>query len=179
MSPTVFKPLLLTLLGMVLSGCGLYQTVSDTSTSIAKSVFYKQVKTLHLDFTGRAAMNTDSRDMSGLSVPTLVRVYQLRDGKSFTAASYDALLTDSSAALGADLLDERAVVVKPDEGAQLNVPMDKAAQVVAVVALVRQPDTATGSWRLELTRDDLDPDQARVVELGDNRLTLRPLPKQE
>lgn len=179
MSPTVFKPLLLTLLGTVLSGCGLYQSVSDTSASIAKSVFYKQVKTLHLDFTGRAAMNTDSRDMSGLSVPTLVRVYQLRDGKTFAAASYESLLTDGSAALGADLLDERAVVVKPDEGAQLNVPMNKAAQVVAVVALFRQPDTTKNSWRLVLARDELDPDNARVIELGDNRLSLRPLPKQE
>lgn len=179
MSPTVYKLLLLTLLGSVLSGCGLYQTVSDTSASIAKSVFYKQVKTLHLDFTGRAAMNTDSRDMSGLSVPTLVRVYQLRDDKTFAAASYDGLLSGGSAALGADLLDERAVVVKPDEGAQLNVPMDKAAQVVAVVALFRQPDTTENSWRLVLARDELDPDKARVIELGDNRLSLRPLSKQE
>ncbi|MER2300088.1 MAG: type VI secretion system lipoprotein TssJ, partial [Pseudomonas sp.] len=30
------------------------------------------------------------------------------------------------------------------------------------------------TWRLVLDRDDLDPDQARVIELGDNRLTLRP-----
>lgn len=179
MSPTVFKPLLLTLLGTVLSGCGLYQSVSDTSGSIARSVFYKQVKTLHLDFTGRAAMNTDSRDMSALSVPTLVRIYQLRDGKSFAAASYESLLTDGSAALGSDLLDERAVVVKPDEGAQLNVAMDKAAQMVAVVALFRQPDTAKDSWRLMLARGELDPDKARVIELGDNRLSLRPLPRQE
>jgi type VI secretion system protein VasD len=33
------------------------------------------------------------------------------------------------------------------------------------------------NWRLTLTRDDLDPDRPRVIELGDNRLTLRPLAK--
>lgn len=31
------------------------------------------------------------------------------------------------------------------------------------------------TWRLTLARDDLDPDRARVIELGNNRLTLQPL----
>ncbi|WP_271411955.1 type VI secretion system lipoprotein TssJ [Pseudomonas sp. Q1-7] len=171
---TVFKPLLPALLGTLVGGCGLYQGVADSSASIARSVFHKQVKTLHLDFSGRAAINTDNQEMSGLSVPTLVRVYQLRDGKAFEQAAYDSLLTDSDILLGADLLEERAVLVKPGEGAQLTMPMDEAAQVVAVVALFRQPDMARNSWRLVLTREELDPDRSRVVELADNRLDLRP-----
>ncbi|WP_044875396.1 type VI secretion system lipoprotein TssJ [Pseudomonas sp. LFM046] len=178
MSRTVFKLLLLAMLGTLVGGCGLYQSVEDTSASIARSIFYKQVMTLHLDFSGRAAINTDSQDMSALAVPTLVRVYQLRDGKAFGKASYDRLLSDSNTLLGADLLDERAVVVRPGEGAQLSVPMDQAAQVVVVMALFRQPDRAKDSWRLVLARDDLDPDRPRVVELADNRLTLRPMPRE-
>jgi type VI secretion system protein VasD len=55
--------------------------------------------------------------------------------------------------------------------------MDKDAQFVTLVALFRDPDTRQNSWRLTLTRDDLDPDHARVIELGDNRLILRPLTK--
>ncbi|MCY1310686.1 type VI secretion lipoprotein [compost metagenome] len=102
----------------------------------------------------------------------------MRDGKAFERASYDSLLGDSRELLDADLLDERTLVVRPDEGAQLSVPLDAAAQVIAVVALFRQPDTAKNSWRLVLTRDDLDPDRARVIELADNRLTLRPLPEE-
>jgi type VI secretion system protein VasD len=116
--------------------------------------------------------------MNDLSVPTLVRVYQLRDGKTVEKATYDALVSDDDNLLRSDLLDTRAVVVKPGEGTQLSVPMDKDARFVSVIALFRQPDTQTNTWRLTMNRDELDPDQARVIELGDNRLTLRPLAKE-
>ncbi len=175
MSRTVFNLLQVAVLGALLGGCGLTQTVSDATSSAAKSIFYKQVKTLHLDFTGRAAMNVDVTDMSGLSVPTVVRVYQLRDNKVMDKATYDSVLGDADNLLRADLLDQQALVVKPGEGAQLNVPLNKDAQCVTVVALFRTPDTQKNTWRLTLTRDDLDPDRARVIELGDNRLTLQRL----
>ncbi|MCP1446052.1 type VI secretion system protein VasD [Pseudomonas sp. GGS8] len=178
MSHTVYKSLMAAALVALLGGCGLTQTVTDATTSTARAIFYKQVKTLHLDFSGRVAMNTNTTDMSALSVPTLVRVYQLRDSKALEQATYERLVSDDDSVLSADLLDKRAVVVKPGEGAQLNVPMDKDAQFVAVAALFRSPDTQINTWRLTLMRDDLDPDQARVIELGDNRLTLRPLAKE-
>ncbi|VVN65814.1 type VI secretion system lipoprotein TssJ [Pseudomonas fluorescens] len=178
MSHTFFKALMLAASGALLGGCGLTQTVTDGTTSTAGAIFYKQVKTLHLDFSGRAAMNTDAADMSALSVPTLVRVYQLRDSKALEKATYDSVLSNGDNVLRADLLDERALVVKPGEGAQLNVPMDRGAQFVAVVALFREPDTRMNTWRLTLARDDLEPDRARVIELGDDRLTLRPLAKE-
>jgi type VI secretion system protein VasD len=133
---------------------------------------------LHLDFTGRAAINTDTRDMTGLSVPTVVRVYQLRDDKALQKAAYDSVLSNGDRVLRTDLLEQRALVVNPGEGAQLSVPLDKDAQFVVVVALFRAPDTQINSWRLTLTRDDLDPDRARVIELGNNRLTLQPLAKE-
>jgi type VI secretion system protein VasD len=41
--------------------------------------------------------------------------------------------------------------------------------------LFRHPDVQRNTWRLTLNRDDLDPDRARVIELGDNQLTLRAL----
>ncbi|WP_248744870.1 type VI secretion system lipoprotein TssJ [Pseudomonas sp. MWU12-2037] len=177
MSRTFFNSLMLVALAVLLGGCGLTQTVADAGSSTARAIFYKQVKTLHLDFSGRAATNADATDMRGLSVPTLVRVYQLRDNRVLERAAYDRLLNDDDSLLSADLLDKQAVVVKPGEGAQLNVPLHKDAQFVAVVALFRDPDTRMDSWRLILARDDLDPDRARVLELGDNRLTLRPLAK--
>lgn len=177
MSRTVFNLLRVALFGALLGGCGLTQTVTDATTSTAKAIFYKQVKTLHLDFTGRAAMNTDVTDMSGLSVPTLVRVYQLRDNKVMDKATYDSLLSDADNVLSVDLLDQRATVVKPGDGVQINLPLNKDARFVAVVALFRSPDTQTNSWRLTLPRDELDPNRARVIELGNNRLTLQPLEK--
>ena len=115
--------------------------------------------------------------MSGLSVPTLIRVYQLRDNKAVELATYEGLLADDDQLLASALLDKRSVVLRPEEGTQLNVPMDADTRFVTVVALFRDPDTRLNTWRLTLARDDLDPDRARVIELGDNRLTLRPLGK--
>lgn len=178
MSRTAINPLMIVALAALLAGCGLTQSASDSTASIGRAMFYKQVKTLHLDLNARVATNTDGADMNGLSVPTLVRVYQLRDDKKVQRAAYDSLLGDDDNVLASDLLDTRAVVVKPGEGMQLNVPMDKDARFVSVVALFRLPDTERNTWRLTLSRDDLEPDRARVVELGDNRLTLRPLAKE-
>ena len=35
----------------LLTGCGLTQTVTDGTVSLTKSIFYKKINTLHLDFT--------------------------------------------------------------------------------------------------------------------------------
>ncbi|MGN8258496.1 type VI secretion system lipoprotein TssJ [Pseudomonas sp. SMSB3] len=158
----------------VLSGCGLAQKVADGTASTAQAIFYKQVKTLHLDLNGRTAINTDGAEMSGLSVPVLVRVYQLKDNKALESAGYDDLLNQDARVLRDDLLDERVVVIKPGEAAQVNTALQGGAQYVAVVALFRSPDVIENTWRVVLQRDDLEPDQARVLELADNRLTLRP-----
>jgi type VI secretion system protein VasD len=178
MSPIVFNLVQLTMLSALLAGCGLTQTVTDTSTSTAKAIFYKQVKTLHLDLTGRAALNTDMTNMTGLSVPTLVRVYQLRDNKIVDNATYDNVLNNADNLLRTDLLDQHAVLIKPGEGAQLDVPLNRDAQFVTVVALYRTPDMLENTWRLTLPRNDLDPDRARVIELSNSRLTLQPLTKE-
>lgn len=175
MSHTVFKSLMIVVLGMLLGGCGLFQSVSDSSASTSRAIFYKQVKTLHLDFSARPAMNIDTADMSALSVPTLVRIYQLRDDKILQRTDYDYLVSQDETRLKSDLLDDRSVVIRPEEGVQLSVPLHPDAQFVAVVALFREPDMHSHSWRLILARDDLDPDRARVIELQDNRLGLRPL----
>lgn len=180
MSLTTFRALLvMAALGLPLGGCGLTQRAVDGGSSIAHGIFYRQVKVLHLDLTGRAALNTATTDMSGLSVSTLVRVYQLKDRKALDQADYPSLLNDGASVLGADLLDDRQVVVKPGEGSQLNVPMLEEAQYVAVVGLFRSPNTEEDSWRLVIARDELDPDNPRIVELGDNALLLQPLPKKE
>ena len=111
----------------------------------------------------------------GMSVSTVVRVYQLRDIKALNKAGYDSVLNDADNQLRADLLAQRALVVKPAEGAHLNMALDNDAQFVTVVALFRSPDTRLQTWRLTLGRDELDPQRARVIELGNNRLTLQPL----
>lgn len=172
----LIKRLPLLLLPPLLAGCGVTQSVSDGTASVVKSVFYRQVKTLHLDFTARQALNTDGQENTSLSEPLMVRVYQLKDRKAFDKAVYQQLLTQGDDAPGAaDFLASRSLVVKPGEDVSLDMPLDEKAQFVAVVALFRAPDMAKNSWKQVLSRDDLDPEKPRVIEAGYNRLTLQPL----
>jgi len=171
---TVFKCFTASTLIAVLGGCGLTQKVVDGTASAAHAIFYKQVNTLHLDLNGRSAMNTNVEEMSGLSVPVLVRVYQLRGSKALEAATYDNLVSQGERVLRDDLLEARVVVVKPGEAAQLSTSLQGETQYIGVVALFRSPELLQDTWRLVLRRDELEPDQISVIDLGDNRLTLRP-----
>lgn len=162
----------LPVLALLLSGCGLTQSVSDATVSATKSIFYKQIKTLHLDFTGREALNTDAHEENSDSEPVMVRIYQLRDNKTFNKSVYEQLVNDGEDTLKDDLLASRSVVVKPGLSASLDAPMDKEAKFVAVVALFRHPDVAKDHWRVTLNREELDPDKPRSFELGNNSLTL-------
>lgn len=156
----------------LLTGCGLTQTVTDGTVNITKSIFYKKVKTLHLDFEPRAAINVD-----GAQTPlaTMVRVYQLKDRKNVEAADYSTLLRDADTVLKDDVLVSTSLLVMPKGSVTLNMPMDENAQFVAVVALFNRPDMKNNTWRRVLTRDDLDPDKARIIELGEGSLALVPV----
>jgi len=46
---------------------------------------------------------------------------------------------------------------------------------VAVVGLFRHPDMVNNTWKLVTEREDLDPDKPRILEAGNNHLTLQPL----
>lgn len=54
-------------------------------------------------------------------------------------------------------------------------PMEEDAQYVAVAGMFMAPDQINNSWRVVLGRDALDPDKARVIEAGNNRLMLIPV----
>lgn len=166
---------LLPLLAFSLAGCGVTQSVTDGTKSAFNAVFYKKIKVLHLDFTAREALNTDPRESNSLSEPVVVRVYQLKDRKTFDKTVYQQLLKDGDTVLKADLLATRNVVVKPGGDADLNMPMEVDAQFVAVVGLFRHPDMANNTWKQVIAREDLDPDKPRVLEAGNNHLTLLPL----
>ncbi len=156
----------------LLTGCGLTQTVTDGTVSITKSIFYKKIKTLHLDFTPRTAINAD-----GAQTPlaTMVRVYQLKDRKSIDAADYQTLLRKADTVLKEDELASKELLVMPGGSVTLNMPMDEDAEFVAVVGLFNRPDMQDNRWRLVLSRDDLDPDTPRTIELGEGWLSLVPV----
>lgn len=166
---------LLPLLALSLTGCGLTQSVSDGTKSAFTSVFYKKIKTLHLDFTAREALNTDARESNSLSEPVVVRVYQLKDRKVFDQMVYQQLLKEGDTLLKADLLANRDVVVKPGGDASLDMPMAVDAKFVAVVGLFRHPEMANNTWKRVLEREELDPDKPRIFEAGSNYLRLQPV----
>lgn len=166
---------LLPLLALGMAGCGVTQGIADGTKSAYNALFYKKVKVLHLDFTAREALNTDSRESNSLSEPVVVRVYQLKDRKAFDKTVYQQLLKDGETILKADLLATRDVVVKPGGDANLDMPMEEGAQFVAVVGLFRHPDMVNNTWKQVLQREDLHPDKPRILEAGNNHLTLQPL----
>ncbi|MTD29398.1 type VI secretion system lipoprotein TssJ [Erwinia sorbitola] len=169
---------LLPLLAVCLSGCGLTQGIADGTRSAVSSVFYKKITVLHLDFTGREALNTDARESHSSPQPLVIRVYQLRERKTFDTLVYQQLLTDGEVLLKDDLLASREVVLKPGNAASLDMPMEKETKFVAVVGLFRQPDLTHSRWQLVIKREAFDPVKARTLEASENSLTLQPLKEQ-
>ncbi|MEY8713456.1 type VI secretion system lipoprotein TssJ [Mangrovibacter phragmitis] len=157
-----------------ITGCGLTQSVTDGSKSAFNAVFYKQIKVLHLDFTAREALNTDSRESNSLSEPVVVRVYQLKDSQAFEKIVYEQLLRDGENSLKEDLLATRDVVVKPGGDAMLDMPLEAGAKFVGVAGLFREPDHKNNHWKLIIQRESLSVNSARIIELGANSLRLLP-----
>ncbi|WP_449555031.1 type VI secretion system lipoprotein TssJ [Lelliottia amnigena] len=164
---------LLPLMVFFLAGCGVTQSVKEGGKSTFNAIFYKNIKVLHLDFTAREALNTDSRESNSLSEPVVIRIYQLKDRKAFDKTIYQQLLMEGDTILKADLLASRDVVVKPGSDANLTMPMEVEAQYVAVAGLFRYPDQVNNTWKLVIEREDLEPDKPSILEAGNNFLTLR------
>lgn len=157
---------------IVLAGCGLTQSVTDGTAAVAKSIFYKQVKILHLDIRAREAVNSNA---SGVALSTVVRIWQLKDRKAFDNTDYPSLFANDSQVIKADLVAEKDIRLQPGGAVMVDMPMDENAQFVAVAGMFMAPDQASNTWRVVLSRDDLDPDKARVIEAGNHRLTLKAL----
>jgi type VI secretion system protein VasD len=98
----------------------------------------------------------------------------LKDRKTFDKTVYQQLLKDGDTLLKTDLLATRDVVVKPGGDASLNMPMESDAKFVAVAGLFRHPDLVSNTWRRVIEREELDPDKPRILEAGNNYLTLLP-----
>ena len=157
--------------GMVslVTGCGLTQKVSEGTVSLTQSIFYKEIKTLHLDLSAREAANKNAQ---GIALSTVVRIYQLKDRKAFDSANYQSLFAQDSTVVKADLLAQKDVRVRPGESVAVDIPFENEAQYVAVAGMFISPDQSEDSWRVVLRREDLDPDKARVIELNSQALVL-------
>ncbi|VEA64696.1 Uncharacterized protein conserved in bacteria [Serratia plymuthica] len=170
-SVSLRQVVLLALCGL-LAGCGLTQTVTDGTVNVTKSIFYKKIKVLHLDFEPRAAANADEAQTP---LATMIQVWQLKDREKVDAADYQTLLRDADNVLKEDVVASKSLLVMPKGSVILNMPMNEEAKYVAVVGLFNRPELKNNTWRLVLTRDDLNPDKPRTLELGNGFLTLVPV----
>lgn len=148
------------------------QTVSESTVSLTKSIFYKEIKTLHLDFLAREAVNKNAQ---GIALSTVVRIYQLKDRKAFDSANYQSLFAEDSTVVKADLVAQKDIRVRPGESVTLDIPLETEAQYIAVAGMFISPKQSEDSWRVVLSREDLDPDKARIIELKTQGLALMPL----
>ena len=146
---------------VLLSACGAWQTVSDSTSNAYHAVFYKQIKTLNVDLTARASINPDDA-MRSTSVA--VRVYQLKDRKLFDKASYDDLLKNDKTVLAEDLQTSIATIVNPGASASVSQPMQPDTEYVAIVAFYRDPG-ANEAWRRVVPKKQLSADAPLKLEL--------------
>jgi type VI secretion system protein VasD len=148
-------------LALMLAGCGAWQATKDTTVGAAEWLFTTQVKTMNIDFDARAAVNETS---SGLPLSTIVRIYQLKDSKTFAQLEYTQLQNDDLDLLKADLVATKDVVLRPGSSASVSEPMQKDAEYVGVIAFFRSP-TSKGVWKLLIPKKqwkDTDPVQIKV-----------------
>lgn len=160
------------LLAMSLSACGAWQYVKDTGKELGSALFYTRLKTMKLDLSARAALNPDDK---GQPLSVVVRIYQLRDGKAFHAASYEQLLADDKAILGDALVARKDVVLAPSASISLTEAFDQRAGQVGVIALFRITDKAT-TWRISIPGSALDNDTPARLEAKDSQLIIDYLP---
>jgi type VI secretion system protein VasD len=151
---------------LLLSACGAWQAVSDSTSAAYHAVFFKQVKVLNMDLSARTALNPDAGQRP---CSVAVRVYQLKERKGFDAASYDDLLKNDHTVLAQDLQDTMAVAVNPGASASLSQPMKPDTQYVAVVAFYQNPDK-DGNWRRVIAKKKLDANQPLKLELASDSI---------
>jgi type VI secretion system protein VasD len=121
---------------------------------------------LRLTVTAAARLNPDEY---GNSLPTAVRVYQLKSAARTGAADLAALLREPKEVLGEDLLGMDEVFVEPKGSAEKTIAREKDARAVMVVAVVRRP--SGDGWRLvyelpssgKTTALDVTVDEYRIV----------------
>ncbi|EIX4510468.1 type VI secretion system lipoprotein TssJ [Escherichia coli] len=161
--------LIVTLLSLSLSGCGLTQKVADGTVSVTKSLFYRQVKTLHLDIRAREAINTSA---GGVPLSVVVRTYQLKDRGNFDSTDYLTLFSRDSDILAGDIIVQKDVWLTPGGAVVVDMPMDDETKFIAVAAMFLDPEQKKNTWRMVLGREELDPDIPCIIEVNNNTLRL-------
>ena len=98
-------------------------------------------------------LNTDA---DGRPLALVARIYKLRQSAAFEQAPYDSFLDAQreKAALGADLMEVKEVLLVPGQRYEVQEKVSKEAYFIGVVALFRAP--ATQRWRATFAAADAE-----------------------
>lgn len=118
----------LILLVLVLSG-------GCTSCSVSSPI------KIHLQ--GAEALNQDENQVS---LPVMVRVYQLSDIDKFERASFADLWKKDRETLGDSLLAAKETTLSPKTSLHFSLPQEERAKYLAMIAIFRNP--AGNQWRV-------------------------------
>jgi type VI secretion system protein VasD len=136
---------LLTAVGfLLLTSCA--QDPPPTAPPTAQPVAALDDTRVALQLVADAGLNLDA---AGLAAPVRVRFYQLKNAANFLRADYFALTERANPTLGADLLDQDEVWVRPGEQRQLSRELDIQTRHLGLVVGYRDIDRA--QWRTVLT----------------------------
>ena len=98
---------------------------------------------IELTLQASARLNPDDASQS---LPTVLRILQLKSGRKMEQAEFTRVYRDAKEVLGEDLLAVDELVIGPGETVKRKLDRQEGAGAVAVVALFRRP---TGfSWRV-------------------------------
>ncbi len=141
-------PALALVAALALNGCGLFGGERAPAP-------------VDVTVTAGARLNPDD---AGQSLPTVVRIYQLKGTSKAENAQYEDIYRRDKEALGDDLLQVDEVVLSPGDTARKTVPGDKGARAVMVVGVFRKP--SGNGWRIitELPKGKAAPLQFRAED---------------
>lgn len=152
---------------LLLSSCGMWQSVKDTTSDATRAVFVTKVKQMNLVIESRTELNLNAR---GQSLPVVLRVYQLRDATAFGKAGYAQLLRDDRGTLKADMIGRMEATLGPDSAVRLSASMPDDAQYVGVAGFFL--DRRDAEWQLVIPRSQWKKtDPVKLIVTG-NRMEL-------
>jgi len=83
---------------------------------------------------------------SGIALPLVVRVYQLKNKDRMEQADFQSLWKNDQDVLGDDLVDRREFTLHPNSKKLIEIDRIEGAEYVAIMGLFRRPDEQN-KWR--------------------------------
>jgi type VI secretion system protein VasD len=123
---------------------------------------------LQLHFLGSSELNPSP---AGDPAPVRIRVYELKNAANFARTDFFTLVDKPESALGADLVTQDQLLLRPSEQLEIERTLDEQTKQFAIVVAYRDLDTA--QWRQVIA---VQPQQTRSydVMVGSHAIAVTP-----